>query len=97
MKTLGIDRATIEYMLLKAPIILKDGLDIKHARLYAEKIQWAGGRVKMKESGFFESNNASPEPYVKGFGDFTICPQCGYKQDRHERCIRCGFLLESNG
>lgn len=93
MKNMGVEERLIEYMIEKAPIILKEGLDIRHARLYAEKVEKAGGRVKLKEMGLLDSSRKSPEFYVKGFDNFTVCPQCGYKQDKQEKCLRCGYLL----
>jgi len=94
MKRLGVRGSVIDRMIPRAPVILKEGLQIKYARRYAELVQWAGGRVKIQEHGTIKDMDHESMFFVKGFDNFTICPQCGYKQDRGERCIRCGFVLD---
>lgn len=94
MAELGIKPEVAQDMMQRAPILLKTGMDLEKARRYAEAIQRAGGKVTIQEDGAFEK----PKPFnarrvIKPFEHFTMCPECGHKQPRAERCVRCGCHL----
>jgi hypothetical protein len=92
MGRLGVSSSALKGYLEKAPVVLVRDLSLANARKYAEAIINAGGLVSIQETGEFpetrpsrgKSDGASPE-------DFMICQNCGLKQKRSERCVRCGF------
>ena len=98
MARIGVPGETVSRMIAKAPVVLKGGLTPEEARLYADAVQGAGGRVTIDEDGSFESpfepKSSSP---ITAFRDFTMCPRCGFKQQRGERCIKCGNRFAGGG
>ncbi len=167
MVRLGAPPETIDQMIERAPIILKEGLTSKNSRLYADAVQEAGGIIEVLEYESVEEpeillevqdseshedtktlakgQDAAPlkepedlprvqnlesleEPEVFSdtqdfelleelenlsdiredkpsekpekhpisiipFKDFTMCPECGLKQQKSEVCVKCGFRL----
>ncbi|RJR42180.1 MAG: hypothetical protein C4576_16490 [Desulfobacteraceae bacterium] len=87
MSELGVRPEVAERIVLKAPVVMKAGIPLEHARRYAEAVQRAGGDVSIQEE--------KPRPlYVKPLEYFTMCNECGHKQPRkEERCVRCGHPL----
>lgn len=152
MIRLGAPPETVDRMIDKAPVILKEGLSSKNSRLYADAVQKAGGIIEILEYESFEEPDdlfqvQNPEPSEESdslsevlnsesieepkdlsevqddepledlenlsevqnsesfaepakhpisiipFKDFTMCPECGLKQQKNEVCIKCGFRL----
>ena len=96
MAKLGVSAHTIDRMIQEAPIILKKDMTLAKAGRYAKAIQEAGGEVSIEEQGDFEQLKR-PERYysIEPFENFTMCPECGFKQLRTEACVKCGFLFKS--
>ena len=94
MSKLGASMPTVDLMISKAPIILKGGMTLKEARLYADAVQLAGGKVNIQEQGLFEEPEIMNRSlHIKPLEDFIMCPQCGYKQLRERACVKCGHLF----
>ena len=94
MTKLGVSSETADMIVQKAPVVLKGNLTLGHAREYADAIQDAGGRVKLKAHGVFEEvERGHRHTPIKSFGQFVMCPQCGFKQLKAEVCVKCGFRL----
>ena len=92
MAEFGVPMFLTEKVIEKAPIILKQGLSLGAARRYAEAVQEAGGKVTIQEYGWFEdSPRISRSISISPFRSFTMCPQCGYKQLKSQKCVKCGF------
>ena len=95
MSRLGASMPTVDLMISKAPIILKGGMTLKEARLYADAVQLAGGKVNIQEQGLFEeSETMNRSLHIKPLEDFIMCPECGYKQLREKACVKCGHLFD---
>ena len=96
MAKLGVPGPTLDKYLEKAPIVLKRELTLADARRYAETIINAGGIVTIQETGEFNDTRPSAEKKDITFHqDFVICPNCGFKQNRKDSCVRCSFDLSS--
>lgn len=96
LSTLGVTAATVAQILEKAPVILKAGMSLGQARQYAEVVQEAGGRVNIQEDGIFERPRQMNKAVgIEPFENFTMCPECGFKQRKIESCIKCGFSLKA--
>ena len=96
MLRLGVSEDISEGIIKKSPVILKKGLSFKDARIYADAIFQAGGKVSIQEEGNLEENRQKDPLFgVISLKHFTMCPQCGYKQLKTEKCIRCGFVFAS--
>ena len=95
MARLGAPIETVNEMIQKAPVVLKTDLTLGDSRRYAEAVQGAGGKVTIQESGHFkESRHRDPSLSIASFQDFTMCPECGFKQPKDETCTKCGFRLQ---
>jgi ribosomal protein L32 len=95
MSKLGASMPTVDLMISKAPIILKGGMTLKEARLYADAVQFAGGKVNIQEQGLFEEPEIMNRSlHIKPLEDFIMCPECGYKQLRERACVKCGHLFD---
>ena len=94
MVRLGAPPGVVEKMLRKTPVVLKGDMTLGDARRYADAVQGAGGRVTIKDHGYFEEskrmNRSTP---IASFQQFTMCPECGLKQPKGEKCVKCGFDL----
>lgn len=94
MERLGVEPETVDRMLSAAPVPIKQDLTLRDARVYAEAVQEAGGRVCIQEHGeAVEDTNAPSPPPVRPLKAFTRCPECGLKQERAPACARCGCRL----
>jgi hypothetical protein len=94
MERLGVESETVDRMLSTAPVPIKQGLTLREARVYAEAVQEAGGRVCIREHGeVVEGENAPTAPPVRPLKSFTRCPECGLKQEWAATCARCGCRL----
>jgi hypothetical protein len=94
---LGVPPATVEEMVLKAPVILKEDLPLRTARRYADAVQDVGGRVKIEEHGSFERLEPLRRIAIKPLDTFMMCPECGYRQLKSEACVKCGFKPGEEG
>ena len=98
MSRLGVPAPVVNRILEEAPVVLRSDMRLGEARIYAEALQAAGGKVNIQEDGFFEeprrgNRNGNIEPLE----NFTMCPQCGFKQRKAESCTKCGALLKDDG
>ena len=94
MSKLGASVPTVDLMISKAPVILKGDMTLKEARQYADAVQFAGGKVNIKEHGLFdESETMDKSLHIKALEDFIMCPECGYKQLRERACVKCGYIF----
>jgi hypothetical protein len=92
MLRLGASAEIVAKMFEKTPVILKGDLTLGDARRYADAVQDAGGRVTIREHGYFEeSERMNGAVSIAPFNEFTMCPECGLKQPKGEACERCGF------
>ena len=89
---LGAPPETVDEMIRKVPVILKEGLTIESSRRYADAVYKAGGIVEIQEHGYFEDSINQPVSIVS-FKDFTMCPECGLKQPKTKSCVKCGSRL----
>lgn len=98
MSKLGVPGETVEELNTKAPIVIKRDTTLKEARQYADRLQHAGCRVVIRECGYFEeSRPVSGLSPITPLQDFTMCPECGYKQVKGKTCVKCGFRLRCKG
>lgn len=98
MSQLGVPGETVDELIRKAPIVIKRDITLKEARLYADSLQEAGCRVIIQECGYFEeSRPVSGLASITPLRDFTVCPECGFKQVKGGACIKCGFRLKRRG
>ena len=95
MSRLGVSPATVERIIEKAPVILKEDMPIGIARRYADAVMQAGGNVNIQEHGFVEDDleKKTGSLKIEPLESFTMCPQCGHKQLKAEQCVKCGFIL----
>jgi len=95
MLKLGVSEDISEGIIKKSPVILKRGLSLKDARSYADAVIEAGGKVLIEiEKSMSEDFREGGFPGVVSLKNFTMCPQCGYKQLKMEKCIRCGLRFD---
>jgi len=97
MEGLRADLNKVDLMLLKAPLVIRRGLSLRDARRYAEAIQDAGGKVSIREFETHEDTEPAIRRSIPSLEQFTMCPECGLKQLRANRCVRCGCLLGRGG
>ncbi len=90
MTRLGADPDIVDAMIRKAPVVLKESLNLKASRKYANAVSKAGGRVEIQE---YAKKPKKQGILIVPFKDFTMCPECGLKQQKKETCVRCGFRL----
>ncbi len=88
----GVQTGMVKHILESAPVTLKRNLSLGEAREYAEAVQLAGGRVQIQEEEASEApERGHPALEIRSFGDFTLCPECGFTQLKSEACVKCGF------
>jgi len=92
MAQLGAPPEAVDKMLTKAPVILKEGLTLAFSARYADAVRKAGGMVEVQEHGYSEES-INHTISIASFKDFTMCPECGLKQQKRETCVKCGFRL----
>ena len=91
---LGVSEGVSEEIIRKAPVILKKNLSLKDARQFADAFFQAGGRVTIHdESQEDKSGSNGMSSGIVTLKDFTMCPQCGYKQIKTDKCVKCGLLF----
>jgi len=96
MARLGVSSSELNAYIEKAPVVLVRDLNLANARRYAEAIINAGGLATIQEAGeFLETRPSYGKPGVSSQEDFMICHNCGFKQKRSSRCVRCGFDVTS--
>lgn len=94
MECLGVGPEAVTRILGDAPVIMKRGLTLGPARLYAEAVQEAGGKVSIQECGWIpEAERTVGRNAIPSLDEFTMCPECGMKQLRKALCERCGCAL----
>jgi hypothetical protein len=94
MLKLGVSEDISEGIIKKSPVILKRGLPLKDARAYADAVIEAGGKVLIQvEDHAAEDLKEGELPGVISLKNFIMCPQCGFKQLKAEKCVRCGLLF----
>lgn len=94
MESLGVATEAVTRILEDAPVIMKRGLTLGPARLYAEVVQEAGGNVSIQEHGWIhETGRPAARNNIPLLDEFAMCPQCGMKQLRKAVCERCGCQL----
>ena len=92
MARLGVSTSVLNDYIDKTPVVLVRDLSLANARRYAEAIINAGGLATIQEAGEFpETRPPYEKPGISSQEDFMICPNCGFKQKRSRRCMRCGF------
>lgn len=92
MAKLGVSGSTLDKYIKKAPVVLKRDLRLADARRYAEAIINAGGSVNIQETGEFPEIKSPPERgSISSDQDFSLCPNCGFKQKKGDFCVRCGW------
>ncbi|MBN1850075.1 MAG: hypothetical protein JW932_15995 [Deltaproteobacteria bacterium] len=97
MASLGVSQEMADYIVLKAPIILKEKMSLEYARRYADAIYYAGGIVRIQENGTISDlRNPDHSPRIPTLENFIMCPECGLKQFKAAFCKRCGFTLTNN-
>ncbi|MBW1900446.1 MAG: hypothetical protein JRJ20_02305 [Deltaproteobacteria bacterium] len=92
MGHLGALPEAVDKMITKAPVILKEGLTLAFSTRYADAVRKAGGMAEVQEHGYFEAS-MNHTISIASFKDFTMCPECGLKQQKRETCVKCGFRL----
>jgi len=94
MSRLGVPPSTAEQIIQKAPIVLKGEMTLGDARQYADAIQLAGGKVNIQDHGLFqETKRVDKSLDIEPLENFTMCPECGYKQLRADVCVKCSFVF----
>ncbi|HUU41789.1 MAG TPA: hypothetical protein VMW42_12705 [Desulfatiglandales bacterium] len=93
MAKLGVSGNTLNKYIEKAPIVLKRDLSLEEARRYAEAIIDAGGLVNIQETGESPNKPHLEQRIVPPSLNFSFCPNCGFKQEKSNCCVRCGFDL----
>lgn len=91
MSMLGVYPEVMEEIINKVPVILKEGKSFEYLKRYAKAISDAGGRVDIRS---YEIENSDDDIInIEPLKNFTVCPQCGYKQLKKNACEKCGYLL----
>lgn len=91
MSRFGLSQEQCVLIIRKAPVILKDNIPLSYARKYADAIQEAGGKVSIRENGFFKHEWRIKPLNIEPLESFIMCPECGHKQYKKISCEKCGF------
>lgn len=98
MSRLGVSPPAVEQIIQRAPVVIKGEMTLGDARPYADAIQTAGGRVNIQECGLFEEPDRINRSFdIMPLENFTMCPECGYKQLKAKACVKCGFIFSKRG
>jgi len=92
MSHMGASPEAVDDLIRKAPVILKQDLTLEFSTRYADAVRKAGGKAEVQEHGYFEES-MNHTISIASFKDFTMCPECGLKQQKGETCVKCGFRL----
>ena len=94
MSKLGVSPVVSGSVVKKAPVILKEDLSGDVARKYADAVQSAGGKVNIIKYSCSEKDENKKSIFtIEPMENFTMCPQCGYKQLKAGFCSKCGLAL----
>jgi hypothetical protein len=94
MSELGVKPEMSEHIVLRAPVVLKAGMTLDNAQRYAKAVHNAGAKVNIQEDAVVDKSIGLTAPLqIKPLEYFTMCTECGHKQARGERCVRCGRSL----
>ncbi|MBW1714780.1 MAG: hypothetical protein JRJ77_02985 [Deltaproteobacteria bacterium] len=97
MVKLGVSYNDLDKYITNTPVVLKRDLRLADARKYADAIINAGGLVNIQETGEFpETRSPTERTITSPRQDFVLCPNCGFKQEKEDFCVRCGFDLTSS-
>lgn len=88
---LGVSPETVDEMLRKAPVVLKEAESLEYIKKYAKAITSAGGNVNIAACN--PVKHVETGPTIPGMSSFTQCPQCGHRQPKKNMCVRCGHVL----
>ena len=91
MSILGVIPEVSEEIINKAPVILKEHTSLEFLKKYAKAISEAGGKVVIRSINIGSSDEDILN--IEPLKNFTLCPQCGYKQLKKKACEKCGFSL----
>lgn len=89
MSMLGVSPEVSEEIINKAPVILKEDTSLEYLTKYAKAVSNAGGKVDIRSCKTAKSDDANVN--IEPLKNFTLCPQCGYKQLKKKLCEKCGF------
>ena len=96
MSRLGVPQIVASQIVNKAPVILKEGMTIDSAKQYAHAVQGAGGKVSIQEYiPDIQAGDREKDSSIEPLNNFTMCPQCGFKQIKTADCKKCGHILLS--
>jgi hypothetical protein len=95
MARFGVSGAALDKYIERAPVVLKRDLRLDEARRYAEAIIDAGGLVNIQETGEFPDESSVEQMKIPSSQDALLCPNCGFKQEKEDFCVRCGFNLNT--
>lgn len=91
MSILGVSPEVMEEIINKVPVILKEGTSLEYLTRYTKAISDAGGRVDIRS---YKIGNSDEDIInIEPLENFTLCPQCGYKQLKKNACEKCGYSL----
>jgi predicted transcriptional regulator len=94
MARLGVSCSTLDNYIRKVPVVLRRKVQLADARKYADAIISAGGLVHIQETGDFpETTPIYDKIRPPSTEDYLVCYNCGLKQKKQDRCVRCGFDL----
>ena len=97
MSGLGVSTAILEEIIEKSPVIMKSGMLYEEAKRYADAVRKAGGIVEIREQTLIKAQDKEERSLdIEPLENFTMCPQCGYKQHKKEVCVKCGFILKKD-
>lgn len=94
MTKLGVPSPVIDRIMGSAPVVLKQDIDLIHAKNYAEAVRSAGGEIRIQKYSHHQTRSKD-QIKIEPLENFTMCPQCGYKQIKAESCVRCGLDLKT--
>jgi hypothetical protein len=94
MEGFGVATSITEEIIQKAPVVLKGGLTLSAAQRYGAAVQKAGGRIVIQSyRNSVGPPVRHPKASIEPMENFTMCPECGYKQHKTTFCLRCGSAL----
>ena len=90
----GVQKDIVVKMIERIPVIVKTGLSLGEARMYAETLQRAGGRVIIQETERIQASPKTNNSSIIPLKAFVLCPRCGMKQPGGIHCVRCGSRID---
>lgn len=92
---LGVSPETVDAMIKKAPVVLKESKSLEYAKKYAAAVTRAGGKTSISLFNAIDKEHADCIN-IPAMSSFTQCPQCGHRQSKKELCERCSFAFKKN-